>query len=171
MIISLIVAMDEARGIGLDGRLPWHLREDLRRFKSLTMGHHIIMGRTTYESIGRILSGRSMIVITRKAKIKAPGCLVVHSVDEAFNLAKSRGETEVFVIGGSQLYAQTLDRADRIYLTQVHTHSDCDVFFPEINLGDWVETEKQYHHEDAYNDFPTTYTILTRNRLTKRFEM
>lgn len=156
--------MDEDRGIGLNGRLPWHLREDLRRFKALTMGHHIIMGRATYESIGRILSGRTMIVVTRNENIRAPGCLVVHSIDEAFSLAQSRGETEAFVIGGSQLYSQTLDLADRIYLTQVYTQLDCDVFFPEINLSDWFEDDKQHHPADEQNDFPSTYTVLKRKQ-------
>src|SRR5210317_2069393 len=117
MIISQIVAMDENRAIGVHNRVPWHLPDDLKRFKTLTMEHHIIMGRKTYESIGNPLPGRTNVVITRKQDYQPDGCLVVHSVAEAIDLAENRGETETFIIGGGEIFKQSLELTDRIYLS------------------------------------------------------
>lgn len=162
MIISLIVAMDERRGIGLEGRLPWRLSADLKRFKALTMGHHLIAGRKTYESIGQPLPGRTMIVITRDPDYQAAGCLIAHSVDEALALARSRGETEVFIIGGAAVYARTLERADRLYLTQVHATVDADVFFPAVDASAWREQEVSLHEAGEKNQYPSTFKLLVR---------
>ncbi len=137
MIVSLIVAMDERGGIGLNNQVPWHLPADLKRFKALTMGHHLIVGRKTYESIGRPLPGRTMIIITRSKKYRAEGCFVVSSLDQALYLAKERGETEAFIGGGGSIYAQALRHADRIYLTRVHTDVEADVFFPTWDMAEW----------------------------------
>jgi dihydrofolate reductase len=126
------------------------------------MGHHLIMGRATYESIGRLLPGRTIIVITRRQDYRAPGCLVVHSIKAALDLAESRGETETFIIGGAQIYSQSLHLADRIYLTQVHTVSFCDVFFPTFDPSAWQEIERKDHPADPHNEFPTTYRVLVR---------
>src|SRR6266508_3978896 len=122
--------MDRKRGIGVDNKLPWRLSADLKRFRELTMGHHVIVGRKTFESIGKPLPGRQMIVVTHNSEFKAEGCIIAASVQAALTVAQERGETEVFVIGGAEIYSQTLEIADRLYLTQVHAHVTADTFFP-----------------------------------------
>ena len=161
MIISLIVAMDENRGIGLKGGLPWHLSTDLKRFKSLTMGHHVLMGRKTYESIGRPLPGRQMLVVTRNPDYRAEGCQVIRSIEEGLDVARYQGESELFIIGGREIFEQALPYAMRIYLTQVLAVVDVDTFFPEINLDDWWVVDSSYIPAGEKDDFPTTF---------KRFE-
>lgn len=163
MIISLIAAMDENRGIGLEGEIPWHLSADLRRFKALTMGHHLIMGRKTFESIGRPLPGRTTIIITRNPGFQPDGCLVVHSLDRAINLAQLNSDDEVFIIGGGEIFEQSLEFADRIYLTLVHTHQPADVFFPEYNQDDWQVQESEYLPADESNQYPSTFMILEKS--------
>ena len=167
MIISLIVAMDERGGIGLQQRLPWRLSADLKRFKSLTMGHHLIMGRKTYQSIGRLLPGRTTIIITRNPNYTAPGCpgencLIAQSLQQALALASERDEDEVFIIGGGQIFKQSLPLADRIYLTQVHAQLDADTFFPPLDQNQWDEIESSYHPASELNQYPTTFKILSR---------
>jgi dihydrofolate reductase len=161
VIVSLIVAMDENRGIGLRGGLPWHLSTDLKRFKSLTIGHHILMGRKTFESIGRALPGREMIVVSRNPGYRAEGCLVVHSIEEGLEAARYQEESELFIIGGREIFEQALPYAMRIYLTQVHTAGEVDTFFPEINLDDWWVVDSSSFPAGENDDFPTTF---------KRFE-
>jgi len=163
MIISLVVAMDEKRGIGIDGGLPWHLPAELKNFKSLTMGHHIIMGRKTYESIGRPLPGRIMVVVTRNPAYQAEGCLIVHSLEEAIQKAQESDEDEAFIIGGGEIFNEAIDLADRIYLTLVHTATEADVFFPVLKPGHWVEIESQEHKADSKNLIPYTILILARH--------
>lgn len=162
MIISLIVAMDEMRGIGKAGKLPWRLSSDLKRFKELTMGHHLIVGRKTFESIGKPLPGRQMIVVTRNAGFKSEGCLVAGSVQDAFSLAQGRGETEVFVIGGAEIYAQALGVADRVYLTLVHAEVNADTFFPVLHDEGWIEMESWYQPADEKNQHAFTFKLLER---------
>ena len=162
MIISLIVAMDEKRGIGKAGKLPWRLSSDLRRFRELTMGHHMIVGRKTFESIGKPLPGRQMIVVTHNASFKADGCLMAGSVQAAFAAALERGETEVFVIGGAEIYSQTLDVANRVYLTQVHAEVGADTFFPEIDQDAWIEKERFQHPADDKNQYAFTFRLLEK---------
>jgi dihydrofolate reductase len=162
MIISIIVAMDEQRGIGFQNRLPWHLAADLKRFKSLTLEHYILMGRKTYESIGRLLPGRTMVVLTRKKDFHPKGCLVRNSLQEGLNLAESDEESEVFVIGGGDVFAQVLPVASRIYLTQVHTRAQCDVFFPKVNREDWWETDISHHEADDLNQYPYSFITLLK---------
>jgi dihydrofolate reductase len=164
MIISLIVAMDRRRGIGKDNRLPWRLSADMKRFRELTMGHHLIVGRKTYESIGKPLPGRQMIIVTRQAGFRAEGCFVVQSVDEALELARERGESEVFVIGGAELYWQTLALADRLYLTLVDAEVEADTFFPEFNENDWLTQEMVHHQADEKNQFPVTFKLLVKTQ-------
>jgi len=166
VIVSLILAMDAGRGIGKGGVLPWRLSTDMKRFKSLTMGHHLIMGRVTYESIGRPLPGRIMIVISRNPGFYAPGCLIVHSIDEALQLAETRGETEAFIIGGGEIFALSISYADRLHLTEVHTILPCDAFFPEIDLKNWQELERSYQPSDSNNEHPSTYRLLERPNLS-----
>ena len=162
MIVSLIVAMDEARGIGRKGRVPWHLGTDLKRFKQLTMGHHLVMGRKTFQSIDRSLPGRTIIVITRHKSFKLGDWLVVHSLEQAYDLARKNGESEVFVAGGGEIFAQALPFADRIYLTEVHTREDCDVFFPDFTREEWVVKECIVHPADEDNEYPFTYSLLEK---------
>lgn len=159
MIVSLIVAMDRSGGIGKDNQVPWHLSDDLKRFKTLTMGHHIIMGRKTYESIGKNLPGRVSVVITRKPDFFEEGALVANSFEEALQLARDAGENEAFIIGGGQIYSLALPLANRIYLTQVDTQAECDVFFPEFDLDQWVSTQTTFHEADDRNQY--SYTIKT----------
>lgn len=164
MILSLLVAMDERRGIGKQGGLPWRLATDMKRFRELTMGHHIVVGRKTFESIGKPLAGRQMIIVTRDAGYRAAGCFIVHSTAAAIELAASRGESELFICGGAEIYAQTLDLAERIYLTRVHADTDADTFFPEFNHDDWVEQSQQSHAADEKNDYPFSFLFLVKQR-------
>jgi dihydrofolate reductase len=162
VIISLLVAMDEKRGIGKAGKLPWHLSSDLKRFRALTMGHHIVVGRKTFESIGKPLPGRHTIVVTRDPNLKHEGCLVAGSVQDGITLARERGETEAFVIGGAEIYAQALDAADRVYLTQVHAEVDADTFFPDLARDAWIETQHTDHPADEQNQYAFTFKLLER---------
>ena len=154
--------MDETRGIGVEGRLPWHLPADLKRFKSLTMGHHLIMGRKTFESIGRPLPGRTTIIVTRDQSFQPEGCLVAHSLETALEFARLDLENDVFVIGGAEIFVQAIELADRIYLTQVHSSLPADVYFPEFAAADWLETDSEYHPADEKNRYPFTFKILAR---------
>jgi dihydrofolate reductase len=162
VIISLIVAMDEQRGIGVDGHLPWYLSADLKRFKSLTMGHHMIMGHKTYDSIGRPLPGRTSIIVSRDLTFQPEGCMVARSLETAIEFARFDNEDEVFIIGGGDLFDQAIDMADRIYLTQVHASLDADVYFPEFSPADWLETESAYVEADEKNEYPSTFSILEK---------
>ena len=145
--LSLIVAMARNRVIGRDGKLPWHLPADLKRFRALTMGHHILMGRKTWESIGRPLPGRTSIVITRTPGYAAPGANVVHSLSEA--LESARGGSEVFVIGGAEVYRDALPLADRIYLTELQAEYEGDVLFPAFAAGQWRAGKREHHPADG----------------------
>ncbi len=160
MQISLIVAVADNGVIGKKGTmLPWHQGGDLQRFKRLTMGHPIIMGRTTYETIGRPLPGRQNIIITRDPDYQAEGCTVVHSIDEALQAA-SQAE-DVFIIGGANIFEQTLPLADKIYLTQVHAEPEGDAFF-RYHPADWQQTDSESHPADAKNDHPYSFITLAR---------
>ena len=162
MIVSLIVATDRQGGIGIEGRLPWHLPADLKRFRELTMGHHLIVGRKTFDSIGKALTGRKMIVVTRDRTFQAKESLVAHSVEEALELARERGEDEVFVGGGGEIYAQSLAFADRIYLTLVEAEVEADAFFPQLGDGEWIDGTSESHPVDEKNAFPFTFKVLKR---------
>jgi dihydrofolate reductase len=164
VIISLLVAMDAKRGIGKDGKLPWRLSSDLKRFRELTMGHHIIVGRKTFGSIGKPLPGRQTIVVTRNPSYTIEGCLIAGSFQAAIELAQTRGENEVFVIGGADIYAQALGVADRVYLTEVHTEVDADTFFPEFDRSAWAEKECSYQPADEKNQHACTFRLLEKKR-------
>lgn len=162
MIVSIIAAMDRKRGIGIDNNLPWRLSADLKRFRDLTMGRHIIVGRKTFESIGRPLPGRRMIVVTRDRNYKTDGCDVAHSVEDATRLARERGESEVFICGGAEIYAQSIEIADRMYLTLVDAEVAADTFFPEFDERGWSEQECFYQPADEKNQYPFTFKMLVR---------
>ncbi len=163
MLISIIVAMGRNRAIGYKNTLPWRLSADMQHFKQLTMGHHIIMGRKTYESIGRPLPGRTSIIITRQPDFQAADCLVVHSLDEAIALAASRGEQEAFIIGGAEIYAQALPLAARLYLTLVDAAPEADAFFPAFDEARWQRTEEKFVAADEKNQYAASFSLLTAN--------
>lgn len=140
-ILSVIAAMARNRVIGVDNTLPWRLSEDLKHFKALTMGHHIIMGRKTFESIGKPLPGRTTVIVTRDAGYQVDGCLTAHSIDAA--IAACGDDPEVFFVGGAQLYAQVLPRADRLYLTEIQAEFAGDAHFPDFDHAAWCESERR----------------------------
>ena len=160
MRISLIVAMAENGVIGRNNQLPWRLSADLQHFKKITMGKPLIMGRNTHDSIGRPLPGRSNIVISRDKQYQAEGCVVVHSVDAA--LAAADGAEEVMIMGGAQLYEQTIGRADRLYVTLVHASIEGDVCFPEIDWEHWHEISAEDFRADDKNEFDFSFYVFDR---------
>ena len=141
--LALIVAMNQSRVIGFAGDLPWRIREDLRHFKQKTMGHAIIMGRKTWDSIGRPLPGRRSIVVSRNKDLQIPGCEVVHCLDDAIVLARNGGDKCPMIIGGAAIYALALPLVTTIYLTEVSQDVQGDTFFPEIDPKKWVEVERK----------------------------
>jgi dihydrofolate reductase len=161
-MISLIVAASTNNVIGVRGELPWRLSSDLKRFKALTMGKPIVMGRLTHESIGRPLPGRQNIVVSRQADYQAVGCDVVTSVDAAISAA---GEAkEIMIIGGGHIYDEFLPQADRIYLTRVQAEIEGDTFLPDLNPDEWAETGSERHAADEVNDYEFVFTTLDRVR-------
>ncbi len=163
MKVSMIVAASANNVIGADGGMPWHLPEDLRRFKEITMGKPMIMGRATYESIGLALPGRRSIVLSRQCDYKAEGADVVNTPDAALQLAGDGDE--VMIIGGGKVYEQFLPMTDRIYLTRVHAELDGDVFFPEIDEKEWrVVSSESLPPSDA-RPFPISFQTLERIRV------
>lgn len=158
----MIVAMDEERGIGIGNSLPWRLSADLKKFKEVTMGHHIVFGRKTYESIGKPLPGRTTIIITRNADYHAEGCDTVQNVEEALALAQSRGESECCICGGAEIYALAFPFAQRLYLTQVHASVHADTFFPAFNEKEWQEESSEHFHADEKNQYDFSFRVLRR---------
>ena len=160
MILSIIVAAAENGVIGRDNGLAWRLSSDLKHFKALTTGHTILMGRRTFESIGRALPNRRNIVITRDPAYRAEGCEVAHGVDEA--LAMTRDEEEVFVTGGGIIYAETWERADRLYLTVVHATVEGDTRIPPVLPGRWREIGREDHPADEKNEYAYSFVNYER---------
>ncbi|MCF8278053.1 MAG: dihydrofolate reductase [Flavobacteriales bacterium] len=158
-MISMIVAADEQNVIGKDNDLIWHLPDDLKFFKQKTSGHAIIMGRKTYESVGRPLPNRTNIIITRDENFVADGCVVVQSLDEALKLAAD--DEEAFIVGGEQIYRLALPHADRIYLTRVHHTFDGDRHFPALDES-WKEIERTEHPIDDKHAFSFTFTTYEK---------
>jgi dihydrofolate reductase len=166
MLVSLIAAVAENGVIGREGALPWRLSADLQRFKRLTMGHPIIMGRRTWESIGRPLPGRTSIVVTRQSAFLpgSPEVLVAHTLEDAIAAAAIApgGETEAFVIGGGEPYATALPRAHRLYLTRVLAAVEGDARFPDYDVREWRLLSSEYFSADAKNEFPHNYEVYER---------
>jgi dihydrofolate reductase len=154
--------MDLNNGIGYQNKLPWRLPADIQLMKQTTLGHHLIMGRKTYESIGKPLPDRTTIIITRTRGYQADDCLVVHSVPGALSLAKLRGEDEAFIFGGSQIYLESLPYTDRIYLTHIQAELEVDAYFPDFDRSDWVETYTEFYQADQENQFSFDYLIYDR---------
>ena len=163
MLISAIVAVSENNVIGRDGHLPWHLSQDLKRFKAITTGHSIILGRKNYEDIGRPLPNRTNYVLTRNKVFQAPGCIVCSSLEEAIEAAKAAGETECFIIGGAAVYREAMPLVGKLYFTRVLSQVDGDVFFPEWGDGFVKESEEKYP-ADEKNDFSTVFEIWVRKK-------
>ena len=163
MLVSLIVAMDRRRGIGLDGQLPWRLKDDLRHFKQITMGHTLIQGRVTWESIGRPLPGRRMVVLTRQRDYEVPeGVTVCRSLPDALAFARSAGDDEAFVGGGEDVFAEALPLADRIYLTRVDAAVKADTFFPPFDETEWTVQTLAKYPADARNEHAFRLDLLER---------
>lgn len=160
MRLSLIAAMGRNRVIGLDNRMPWHLPADLAHFKRTTMGKPVLMGRRTHESIGFALPGRLNLVLSRDPGYRAEGCTTVTSIDAA--LAAAGAVDELMVIGGAQLYAALLDRADRLYLTEIDAEFDGDAHFPAWAANDWRTVSTESHPADARNPHPYRFVTLER---------
>ena len=162
MIISIIVAMDRQGIIGMNYKLPWHLSSDLRNFKKITMGKPIIMGRKTHAAIGRPLPGRENIVLSADPDYRAEGSIVINNLEEVFAYLKNRAE--IIFMGGADIYAQVLDRTDRIYLTEVHADVAGDTLFPSFDRSAWAEISRQDFKADDKNDYDYSFVILERNR-------
>ncbi|MCB4812236.1 dihydrofolate reductase [Methylovorus menthalis] len=141
--LSLIVAIAHDGVIGVNNTLPWHLPEDLKRFRALTMGHHIIMGRKTYESLNRLLPGRTTVIVTRNADYRVEGARIVSSLQDA--ISQSAGDDEVFLIGGAELYREGLAQSDRLYITEIEASFSGDAFFPTIDYSQWKQVEEERH--------------------------
>lgn len=163
--ISAIVAMSENRVIGNGNHLPWHLPADLKHFKTLTTGHPILMGRKTYESIGRPLPNRTNIIMTRDTSFQAPGCIVVTSIEKALAHATDIGRNEIFIIGGAEIYKQLLPKISRLYMTVVHAKLDGDAFFPELNFAEWNEITNEKHEADENNEYAYSFITLEKIEL------
>jgi dihydrofolate reductase len=164
MIISAIVAVAHNNIIGKDNEIPWYLPADFAYFKRVTLNHHIIMGRNCYESIGRPLPKRTNIVVTRNPFYIVSGCITVHSIAEGLQLAQQNGETEAFIIGGGEIYKQTMHLLDRVYLTQVDVNTEGDVFFPKLDPAEWRLVSEEKHTKDEKNEWDFTFQIYERNR-------
>jgi dihydrofolate reductase len=144
--LSLIVAIAKNRVIGVNNTLPWHLPEDLKRFRALTTGHHIIMGRKTYDSLGRLLPGRTTVIVTRNPDYKVEGAIVVNSLEAA--IAACGDDDEAFLIGGAELYKDGLKRANKLYITEIDGEYEGDAFFPEFDEAEWQVGELETHQAD-----------------------
>lgn len=161
MLISAIVAISQNNVIGKDGHLPWHLPADLQYFKSKTTGHHIILGRKNYEDIAKPLPQRVNLVLTRSASFEAPGCVVLHSLKDAFMFAKNAGETECFILGGAALYKEALPYCKKLYLTKVLADIDGDVLMPSLGDG-WELISEQKREADSKNIYPMLFQVFQR---------
>jgi dihydrofolate reductase len=156
MNIALVAAADENNGIGKNNQLPWHLPADLKHFKNLTIGHPVIMGRKTFDSVGKPLPGRRNIVVTHQ-NLHIEGCEIAHSIEEA--IEKCQKEEQIAIVGGGKIFEQSMDKANIIHFTRIHHSFDADAFFPDINPDKWIESEKEYYEPDEKNRF--AYTFIT----------
>ncbi|APC97660.1 dihydrofolate reductase [Francisella frigiditurris] len=162
-MISLIVAYDKNHGIGKENTLPWKLSEDLKNFKKITENNYIIMGRKTFDSIGRPLPNRKNMILTRDKEYKKDNCLIIHDIQDVLNFAKSKPHYEIFVIGGAQIYKQFVDLADRLYITEVDTEmTDLDAFFPEWDKSKYERIGYREYKKDDKNQFNFTFSVFEK---------
>ena len=166
MIVSLIAAATENLVIGKDGNMPWHMPDDLKYFMDKTNGHHVIMGRKTFEaeSIPKPLKNRINIVISRNRNLTSPGVIFKTTLEEALEIARINGESEVFIIGGSEIYKASLPFADRVYLTKIHTTIEGDTFFPELDFKHWKRVSEDKRLKDDKNPFDYTFYVYERRK-------
>ena len=162
MRLSIIVAVAENGVIGRDNDLPWHLSADLQRFKAVTMGHHLIMGRKTFETIGRALPGRTTVVVSRGRPQLPEGIKLAGSLEEAVEIAREGGDDEAFVAGGGEIYRVALPLADRLYLTRLHTEFEGDTRFPELDETEWSLVDSKEVAPDDQNAYPFSFQIYDR---------
>ena len=167
MTVSLIVAVSSNGVIGSGGGLPWYLPADLKHFKQTTMGHHLIIGRRTWDEVGKPLPGRSMVVVTRSRRFAPEGAKVASSIEQALELAS--GDDESFIGGGAQIYRIALERdlVDRIYLTRIHAEVEGDTYFPQIDFEEWMLVSEEHHEADEKNEFPYTFLVYDRRRSSR----
>ena len=164
MKVSIIAALSTNGIIGRDNQVPWRQSTDMKRYKALTMGHHLITGRKTFESVGRPLPGRTTVVVTRQPGYQPEGVVVVNSLDEALRIAAAAGDDEAFINGGAEVYAQALHRADRMHLTRVHAEVEGDTYFPEFDdVSEWRLVDSEHFEADEKNEYP--YSFLTYERV------
>ena len=152
--------MSRNRVIGANGTIPWHLPDELKLFKSLTMGHHIIMGRRTWDSIGRLLPGRTTVIVSRQRDYRVAGAVIAHSMEEA--IAACGSDEEIFVIGGAELFRSTLPLADRLYLTTVEADAAGDVYMPAFAMDEWREISSHEHGSDARHAYSYRHVVYER---------
>lgn len=163
MKLSIIAAVSTNGVIGRGNELPWHLSADLKRFKALTMGHHLIVGRKTYESIGRPLPGRTFLVVSR-GSFEADGIATVSSLEEAIARVAAAGDREPFIAGGAEIYGLSIHRADRMYITRVHAEIEGDAHFPEFDdVAEWKLVDAEHRDADEHNEHP--FSFLTYDRI------
>ncbi len=165
MKISIIVAVAENGVIGKNNDLPWHLPKDMKYFRDTTMGHCVIMGRKNYDSIPlkyRPLEGRTNIIVTRQKNFKAENCIVVNSIEDALEVAKKKNESEVFVIGGAEVFKHTINIADKLYYTRIYNSFEGDVYFPKLDLSKWNLLSKKDVSTDEKNKFPFSFCVYER---------
>ncbi len=162
MRISFIVAKSENNVIGINNKLPWHLKEDLQNFKKITMGHHMLMGRKTFESIGKALPGRMSLVVSSEPKANQETVLWFSSIFRAIKQAERSGETELFIIGGEKVFKAALSLCDRIYLTEVKGDIKGDTYFPPLSVKNWKTVSEQPFSKNADNDHDFNFIILDR---------
>ena len=165
MIISLIAALSENFVIGKNNDLPWRLPDDMKYFMQTSKGHHCIMGRKNYDSIPdkfRPLPNRTNIVVTRQKNFKAPGCIVVNSIDKALEIARSNGEEEAFIIGGAEIYRQGMEVTQRMYLTEINATIEGDTHFPEFKKEEWKEVKRSHHPTDDKHQYAFDFVVYER---------
>jgi dihydrofolate reductase len=160
--IAIVVAMARNRTIGVNNALPWRIPEDLRHFKKLTMGHHLIMGRKTFESIGKVLPGRITVVVSRNRKLKIDGCLVAHSLQEA--IAACATDSQIFVVGGADIYAQALNLADTLYITEIQREVNGDAWFTGFDRSQWLEVAREIHVQESPEPLEYHFVHYQRKR-------
>ena len=160
MSLSIIVAMARNRTIGVNNTLPWRCPEDLKHFKALTMGHHMIMGRKTFDSIGKPLPGRTTVVVTRNTYYQIPGCIVAHTIEDA--ITACRNDSEIFIVGGAELYRQALPLVDTMYITEIQQDVAGDAHFPEFDMADWEETSRDARSQETPQ--PLNYHFVSYRR-------
>ncbi len=159
--VAIIVAMAGNRIIGINNTLPWHIPADLQHFKKLTMGHHMIMGRKTFESIGKPLPGRTTVVMTRNHELRISGCIMAHKLEEA--IAACADDDQLFIVGGAELYAQALPLADTLYITEIQQAVEGDAYFPVFNKNEWLEVSREKYNQETPQPLEYHFATYRRN--------